>query len=162
MDDNTRLNLQKMVKEYGTEDITDKIRNLKHSKSIQQDVQTLLNIKQKYTRMDKATVKTMAQNQCMFLWKNYTNIFNKLFEGYLDLAILNKFISLLKKIEDGVFDQHEASVMVGQVLKEIYIDSALKEDQIKEKKRNKNKKQDKSKSKIKKISWRDFKKMNAD
>jgi hypothetical protein len=104
----------------------------------------------------------MAQNQCMFLWKNYTNIFNKLFEGYLDLAILNKFISLLKKIEDGVFDQHEASVMVGQVLKEIYIDRALKEDQIKEKKRNKNKKQDKSKSKIKKISWRDFKKMNAD
>jgi hypothetical protein len=162
MDDNTRLNLQKMVKEYGTEETTDKIRNLKHSKSIQQDVQTLLNIKQKYTRMDKATVKTMAQNQCMFLWKNYTNIFNKLFEGYLDLAILNKFISLLKKIEDGVFDQHEASVMVGQVLKEIYIDSALKEDQIKEKKRNKNKKQDKSKSKIKKISWRDFKKMNAD
>lgn len=162
MDDNTRLNLQKMVKEYGTEETTDKIRNLKHSKSIQQDVQTLLNIKQKYTRMDKATVKTMAQNQCMFLWKNYTNIFNKLFEGYLDLAILNKFISLLKKIEDGVFDQHEASAMVGQVLKEIYIDSALKEDQIKEKKRNKNKKQDKSKSKIKKISWRDFKKMNAD
>ena len=162
MDDNTRLNLQKMVKEYGTEETTDKIRNLKHSKSIQQDVQTLLNIKQKYTRMDKATVKTMAQNQCMFLWKNYTNIFNKLFEGYLDLAILNKFISLLKKIEDGVFDQHEASVMAGQVLKEIYIDSALKEDQIKEKKRNKNKKQDKSKSKIKKISWRDFKKMNAD
>ena len=78
MDDNTRLNLQKMVKEYGTEETTDKIRNLKHSKSIQQDVQTLLNIKQKYTRMDKATVKTMAQNQCMFLWKNYTNIFNKL------------------------------------------------------------------------------------
>ena len=78
MDDNTRLNLQKMVKEYGTEETTDKIRNLKHSKSIQQDVQTLLNIKQKYTRMDKATVKTMAQNQCMFLWKNYTNIFNKI------------------------------------------------------------------------------------
>ena len=159
MDNHTRLNLQKMVKEYGTEETTDKIRKLKHSKLIQRDVQLLINIKKKYIRMDKKNVKTMAQNQCMFLWKNYTNIFNKLFDDYLDLNILNKFISLLKKIEDGDFDQHEASMMVGQVLKEIYIDSALKEDQIKEKKRNK---KEKKKSNARQISWKEFKKMNLD
>ena len=159
MDDNTRLNLQKMVKEYGTEETTDKIRKLKHSKKILEDVQKLLNVKEKYSRMDKNTMRTMAQNQCMFLWKNYTNIFNKLFDDYLDLNILNKFISLLKKIEDGIYDQHEASMMVGKVLKEIYIDSALKESEIKEKKRNKNKKK-KNMSNEKKLSWREFKAMN--
>ena len=160
MDDGTRLNLQKMVKEYGTEETTDKIRELKHSKLIQRDVQLLLDIKQKYSRMDQDTVKTMAQNQCIFLWKNYTNIFNKLFSGYLDLTILNKFISLLKSIEDGIYDQYEASMKVGQVLKEIYIDSALKETEIKETQRNKKKKKKKNKSNVVNISWREFKKMN--
>tara|TARA_B100000674_G_C37682664_1_gene842264 strand:+ start:358 stop:843 length:486 start_codon:yes stop_codon:yes gene_type:complete len=159
MDDTTRLNLQKMVKEYGTEETTDKIRKLKHSKLIQNDVQKMLDIKQKYNRMDKNTVKTMAQNQCMFLWKNYTNIFNKLFEDYLDLNILNKFISLLKKVEDGIYDQHEASMMVGQVLKEIYIDSALREDKKKEKLRKKRNKK-KKKTNQKELSWREFKAMN--
>jgi len=159
MDDKTRLHLQKMVKEYGSEETTDKIRKLKHSKLIKQDVEHLLKLKRKYVRMDKHTLLTMAQNQCIFLWKNYTNIFNKLFRDYLDLNILNKFISILSKVEDGVYDQHEASVLIGQVLKEIYIDSAIKENDIKENQRSKDKKVSK-KNNVKKISWNEFKKMN--
>ena len=38
--------------------------------------------------------------------------------------MLNNFISCLKEIEDGKVDQNEASVKVGTILKEIYIDSA--------------------------------------
>ena len=34
MDDKSRLHLQKMVKEYETEETTDKIRDVKHSKLI--------------------------------------------------------------------------------------------------------------------------------
>ena len=33
---------------------------------------------------------------------------------------------MLKKIEDGMVDQHEGSFMVGTLLKKIYVDSALK------------------------------------
>ena len=40
--------------------------------------------------------------------------------------MLNKFLNVLKQIEDGKIDQHEGSYMVGTILKEIYIDSALK------------------------------------
>ena len=87
MDDKSRLHLQKMVKEYETEETTDKIRDVKHSKLIKQDVETMIHLKRKYTRMDTSTLLTMAQNQCGFLWKNYTNIFNKLFNDYLDLNI---------------------------------------------------------------------------
>ena len=159
MDDKSRLHLQKMVKEYGSEETTDKIRELKHSKLIKQDVERLLELKRKYVRMDKKTLLTMCENQCVFLWKNYTNIFNKLFNDYLDLNILNKFIMVLSKIENGTYDQHEASALIGQILKEIYIDSAIKEGDMKEKRRNKNKKKEKKKS-VKNISWREFKQMN--
>ena len=44
----------------------------------------------------------------------------------LNLNILGAFIRKLKEIEDGVTDQHEASVHIGQILKEMYVDSALK------------------------------------
>ena len=159
MDDKSRLHLQKMVKKYGSEETTDKIRELKHSKLIKQDVERLLELKRKYVRMDKKTLLTMCENQCVFLWKNYTNIFNKLFNDYLDLNILNKFIMVLSKIENGTYDQHEASALIGQILKEIYIDSAIKEGDMKEKRRNKNKKKEKKKS-VKNISWREFKQMN--
>ena len=77
MDDKSRLHLQKMVKEYGSEETTDKIRELKHSKLIKQDVERLLELKRKYVRMDKKTLLTMCENQCGFLWKNYTNIFSR-------------------------------------------------------------------------------------
>ena len=163
MDDKSRLHLQKMVKEYETEETTDKIRDVKHSKLIKQDVETMIHLKRKYTRMDTSTLLRMAQNQCGFLWKNYTNIFNKLFNDYLDLNILNKFIMILSKIENGKYDQHEASALVGQILKEIYIDSAIKEGDVKEKKRNgANKKKKQKKDNVKKISWKEFKNMNME
>ena len=38
MNPQERLNLQKLVKEYGAEDTTKKIRTLKHSKLIETDI----------------------------------------------------------------------------------------------------------------------------
>ena len=43
-----------------------------------------------------------------------------------DFAIMSRLLIVLKLIEDGKVDQHEGSVMVGKILKELYIDSALK------------------------------------
>ena len=44
----------------------------------------------------------------------------------LDLTIMTKLLTVLKLIEDNKVDQHEGSVMVGKILKELYIDSAVK------------------------------------
>ena len=44
----------------------------------------------------------------------------------IDLRILNKFLNVLRLIEDGELEQEEGSVMVGTLLKEMYIDAALK------------------------------------
>ena len=47
-------------------------------------------------------------------------------KGELDLTIMTKMLVILKLIEDGKVDQHEGSAMFGKVLKELYIDSAIK------------------------------------
>ncbi len=160
MNDAERLNLKKMVKEFKTEETTDKIRELKHSKKIRQDVETILMLKRKYPKLKKEMLQTMAQNKCMFLWNNYTNIFNKLFGGYIDVEMLYKFINVLAKIEEGEYDQHEASMVVGKILKEIYIDSALKEGEAKDKQHKKKIKKKEKKKKVKNLSWKDYKKIN--
>ena len=44
----------------------------------------------------------------------------------IDISILGKFLAVLSKIEEGELNQHEGSFMIGSLLKELYIDSALR------------------------------------
>ena len=92
---------------------------------------------------------------CNFLWTNYTNIFNRLVKEELDMNILYNFINTLSLVEDGELTQHDASVKIGQLLKELYIDSAVKR-QDKIDKRN-NKVKDKVIKPNKNISWQAYK-----
>ena len=61
----------------------------------------------------------MIENKCIFLRTNYQNIYSKIMKETIDLGLLNNFLVILKKIEEGECDQHEASVEVGQILKQI-------------------------------------------
>ena len=131
MDDKQRLDLSKMIKEYQTEETTDKIRSLRHSKLIRENVSVMMNLKRTYQRMEQTDFnrfRGIATSRCSFLYNNYTNLFNKLLKNELDLNILWQFLSVLEKIEDGSIDQHEGSYMVGTILKKMYIDSALKRE----------------------------------
>ena len=159
MDNNLRNQLNKMVKEYKSEETTQNIREERNSVRIYRDVQTMLKLKVNYARLRKSNkdqFKKMAINKCNFLYTNFTNIFHRLFKDELNLKILYQMIQVLEKIELGKIDQHEGSFMVGDILKKLYIDSALK----KEAKTEKNKKNKKVEKKIptKKMSWKDFKK----
>jgi hypothetical protein len=60
------------------------------------------------------------------LFNNYTDIFNKILKDEIDLVIMTRMLSVLKMIEDGKVDQHEGSVVFGKILKELYVDSAVK------------------------------------
>jgi uncharacterized membrane protein YfhO len=64
--------------------------------------------------------------ECNFLCTYYTDIYNKVRKDEIDLAILYRFLGVLEQIERGELDQHEGSFAVGTLLKELYIDSALK------------------------------------
>lgn len=155
LDQETNLNLKKMIKEYNAEDNTEKIRKLKHSQLIKDQVTIMLELKKKYARLDKTMLDKMIDSKCNWLFLNYTNLFNKLKKNELNLKILGYFIDTLKEIEDGKLDQHVASVKIGEILKKLYIDSAL---QHKEKLENSEKRKKKNVRREKKISWSQFKK----
>ena len=124
MNSREKLDLKKLVNEMGTEDNTENIRRLKHSTLIRDDIRRLDVLKKEVT--NKNDLLDRAQRECAFLFTNYTDIFNRVLKDELDFAIMSRLLVVLKLIEDGKVDQHEGSVMVGKILKELYIDSALK------------------------------------
>ena len=73
----------------------------------------------------------------------------------INLDILLQFIDVLRDIENGTIDQHEGSFKVGKILKELYIDTALRKEQ-KLDARGKNKKTT-APSTGKKLSYAEFK-----
>lgn len=125
MDDKQRLQLQRMIKENNVEDQTELIRQLKHSHVLEKEVNKMLQIKEQY-KGDAAKIHEECMVECNFLFTYYTDIYNKIRKDEISLEILNKFLNVLRMIEDGKIDQHEGSFMVGTLLKELYIDSALK------------------------------------
>jgi hypothetical protein len=93
--------------------------------------------------------------ECGFLFTYYTDIYNKIRKDEIDLKILNQFLNVLRRIEDGELDQHEGSFVIGTLLKEMYVDSALR----KAAKLNENQEQEYVEPReVVNISWRDFKK----
>ena len=161
MDDNSRLHLQKMIKANNVEDQTDLIRELKHSHLLQEDINNLIMIKAKYRNdPDPNKINEEGMNDCSFLFTYYTDIYNKIRKDEIDLKILNKFLNVLRRIEDGEIDQHEGSYFVGQLLKELYVDSALKKaDKLEE--QNTVLKQEESKRDSINVSWKQYKKFSA-
>jgi hypothetical protein len=156
MDDKQRLQLQNMIKANNVEDQTDFIRNLKHSQVIRNEVNNMIMIKAKF-RGDDAKIHEECVNECNFLFTYYTDIYNKIRKDEIDIGILNKFLDVLKRIEDGDLDQHEGSFLVGTILKELYVDSALK----KAEKLNENEEPKPEPIKPQQnVSWKQFKKMN--
>ena len=161
-----KLDLSKMIKANDTEDCTEEIRNKRQSELIRNDIKQMVYLKNKYNRLSKSNPNEfdkMCTSQCNFLFNNYTDIYNKVKNDNLDLNILDNFLNILKKIEDGEINQHEASYLVGKYLKELYVDSALK-TQEKLDSRNKNKKVQKKPPEVneKKISYREFKILNRE
>jgi hypothetical protein len=156
MNDKQRLQLANMIKTNNVEDQTELIRNLKHSQVLRNEINNMILIKAKYRGNDAKITEECIQ-ECSFLYTYYTDIFNKVKKDEIDIHILNKFLDVLRKIEDGQLDQHEGSFLVGTLLKELYVDSALKkaekldeqiENNIIETKKAENE-----------ISWKQFKMM---
>ena len=158
MDDKQRLQLANMIKVNNVEDQTNLIRNLKHSQVLRNEVNNMILIKAKY-RGDNNKINEECINECSFLYTYYTDIFNKVKKDEIDIGILNKFLDVLRQIEDGELDQHDGSFLVGTLLKELYVDSAIKKAE------KLDDQQTESKGQIKgitnNISWKQFKMMKT-
>jgi hypothetical protein len=153
MDDKARLQLQNMIQANNVEDQTNLIRELKHSTIFRKEIQSLLNIKEQY-KNEPDQINFEAMLECNFLFTYYTDLYNKIRKDELDLQILDKFINVLERIENGEMDQHEGSFLVGTILKELYIDSALKKA---EKLDEQNSSSEETFVEPENISWKQFK-----
>jgi len=127
MNENEKLQLQNLIKMNNVEDQTQHIRNLKHSQIIKKDIETLLLLKKTFTDKDELSIQAISE--CNFLFVYYTDIYNRIKNDEIDISLLFTFLEILSKIENEELDQHEGSFMIGKLLKEIYIDSALKKSE---------------------------------
>ena len=156
MDDNARLQLQKMIKANNVEDQTDLIRQLKHSHILRENINNLLILKKQHGS-DAEAIHNDGMIDANFLFTYYTDIYNKIRKDEIDLNILFKFIDVLQKIEDGEMDQHEGSFSVGTLLKELYVDSALRKADKLEQQHASEPKEEYKKPQVD-VSWKNFKK----
>jgi hypothetical protein len=125
MNDNQRLQLQKMISANNVEDNTVLIRQLKHSHILRNDINTLITLKAEYFE-EENRIHLEGMTECNFLFTYYTDIYNKIRKDEIDLKILFQALDVLRDIEDGVLDQHNGAYEFGNLLKSIYVDSALK------------------------------------
>jgi hypothetical protein len=141
------------------------IRKIKHSSILRDEVNEMIRLKNVYkNNLSSPDFRDKAINKCKFLFQYYTDIFNKLRKDELNVNMLFDFLDILEKIEKGQLDQHEASFKVGSILKNMYIDSAVKHAENMESKDNENNDPDlestpKPKQESKDISWKHFKKI---
>ena len=143
MNPEQRLQLNELIRANNSVDNTPLIRELKHSSKIWDDVKKMVLIKHGKEWKD---VESKCITEAHFLYTNYTIIFNRLLRDRIDVSIFYSFLNVLKDIEDGKLDQHEASFQIGTLLKEMYIDPKIEE--IKEP----------AYVKGRTISWQEFKK----
>lgn len=111
------------------EDNTDGIRKTKHSEPIMKDIIQMEKLKKEHAEMRKTDpnkFSELCQQECIFLFNTYTDIYNRLLRDELDLNIMVRALSVLKHIEEGKINQEEGSVIVGKLFHELFVDSALK------------------------------------
>ncbi len=130
MNPEERLNLKKMLAQNTDYvDHTEDIRRLKHSGLLldsMRDIEKLKRANSELREKDSDAFIEVCKTTAPLMYNLYTDLFNKLVKDELNLVIMIRFIRILEMIEQGQIDQNEASVMVGKILKELYVDSAVR------------------------------------
>jgi len=156
------LDLKNLVNNSECENNTDHIRKVKHSFKLRDDIRKLELLKMEKATLyqsDPQTFRDLAATHASFLFTNYSDIFNRILKDELNLDIMGGLLGVLNMIEDGKVDQHEGSVMVGKLLKELYVDSALKRSENLDKKNETDVVE--KKDAVNKISWEEWKTKNS-
>ena len=124
-----RLDLKRLLDNMECENNTDHIRKVKHSAKIQLDIMNLVNFKkenQELLTSSPEDFEAKARDVASFLFTNYTDIYRRAMRDEINYELMGKFLYVLRAIEDGKVDQHEGAVVIGKVLKELYLDSAVR------------------------------------
>ena len=123
------LNMKALMESDDYVDNTAKIRELKHSELILADIAKICEIKKNHHHMrmvEEEKFNHLCMTSAPLLYNSYTDIFHKVMKDEIDMQLMVKFVCILKQIEEGQLDQYDASVQVGTVLRDMYVDSALR------------------------------------
>jgi len=151
---NEQFQLRKILENSKVDDHTDAIRTNKHSAEIRRCIEHIVAMKGEFPglyREDKKQFEDLVLKEAGFLFFNYMSIYNLVLKD-VDVAVLHRLLDMLKLIEDEKCDQHEASVLVGKLLKEMYVDTMLKDIQDRDDKEAPAEHLD--------ISWAEYKTLN--
>ena len=157
MDSEQEKVLNRLIKENDVQDNTAKIKSMKHSSKIRNDVVMIQNIKRQVKTKDFAKLDKEAIHKCSFLYTNYPNIYNKLLKDEIDIKVLYTFLDELAKIENGDQNQHEASYNIGMLLKSLYVDKKIGIDSKENSNDSSKKKKTKKTKNIAKLSYAEYK-----
>ena len=123
------LNLNDLLKTGQADyvDNSDYIKKIKHSPIIREDIRKLDALRKEHK--ENPTIAehdywNLCQTTCPFLFMNYTDIFNRLYKSELDVSLMYLLLDALEKVENGDKTQEESSVLLGQLLADIYANSA--------------------------------------
>jgi hypothetical protein len=122
--------LKKMAESSKFEDMTDRIRDVKHSAQLKTSMYHLIEFKKAHAELfatDRPLFEEKLMREDNFLFLNYMELYTTLLKTEVDTSILNAVLTCLEQIETGECNQHEASVRVGTLLKSIYIDKVIQD-----------------------------------
>jgi hypothetical protein len=167
-----KLDLKRLLDDNEYQDNTDYIRSIKHSGKIESDICQFGYLKNLFfgslpedltvfsveeSKAKHTAFEDMVKLNCSFLYTVYPDIYKKMMKDELDLTIMIRLVEILKQIEDNKVNQHDASVRFGKILKELFIDSAMKRGENLDEE-HKNDPENKKREEGTKLSWKEYKK----
>ena len=156
-----RIDLKRVMSNMDYTDNTTYIRRVKHSTQIQQGIMDLVTFMKAHPEVtegdDPFVMEDQAKPASPFLYENYTDIFRRVLRNEVSFPMLAKIIEVLKAIEEDQVDQQEGSIKVGKLLKEMYLDSAIRHGDNLDKKHQATEATPTPRAPEKLISWKEYK-----
>ena len=127
MNQSEQQQLQRMIREGNVNDVTEAIRERKHSRFLRQDMRVLQELLKEGLDPNGDDFDEQCRIKVPFCYIEYADIYNRVRKGNLDFTIMEQFLDVLEEIETGKLGQHDGAHKVGKLLKKIYVDSAIKQ-----------------------------------
>ena len=145
------INLKSLINNNDYQDNTDYIRRCKNSQKLRKDTNHLKHLKSTH-QGTQDELKEKVYIECSHLFMHHTDLLNRMIKDELDLPMFEKIIDALESIENGNDTQDSASINIGQMLADLYVNSALKQNQNSEHTSENNKL-----TPVNNISWKEYK-----
>ena len=147
------INLKSLINNNDYQDNTDYIRRCKNSQKLRKDTNHLKHLKSTHQGTQE-DLREKACMECSHIFMHHTDLLNRMIKDELDLPMFEKILDALESIENGNETQESASTNIGQMLADLYVNSALKQKQISDETESNT---TKTIPPVKNITWKEYK-----